>query len=81
LEEIDCVPRARTVFSLALNEAERQGSGYVRTEHILLGLVRDGGGAGADFLDALGGCERYAPRFSSCSASSSPAWKRRTQHA
>jgi Clp amino terminal domain, pathogenicity island component len=39
---------------LALDEAERQGSGYVRTEHILLGLVRDGGGAGADMLDTLG---------------------------
>ncbi len=53
-EEIDYVPRARNVLSLALDEAERQGSGYVRTEHILLGLVRDGGGVGADILDTLG---------------------------
>ena len=53
-EEIDYVPRARKVLSLALDEAERQGSGYVRTEHILLGLVRDGGGVGADILDRLG---------------------------
>lgn len=53
-EEIDYVPRARKVLSLALDEAERQGSGYVRTEHILLGIVRDGGGVGADILDALG---------------------------
>lgn len=52
--EIDYVPRARKVLSLALDEAERQGSGYVRTEHILLGIVRDGGGVGADILDALG---------------------------
>lgn len=53
-EEIDYVPRARTVLSLAMNEAERQGSGFVRTEHILLGIVRDGGGIGADILDTLG---------------------------
>jgi ATP-dependent Clp protease ATP-binding subunit ClpA len=53
-EEIDYVPRARKVLALALDEAERQGSGYVRTEHILLGLVRDGGGVGADILDTIG---------------------------
>lgn len=53
-EEIDYIPRVRKVLSLALDEAERQGSAYVRTEHILLGLVRDGGGVGADILDAHG---------------------------
>ena len=53
-EEIDYVPRVRKVLSLALDEAERQGSAYVRTEHILLGMVRDGSGVGADILDTLG---------------------------
>ena len=53
-EEIDYVPRARKVLSLALDEAERQGSVYVRTEHILLGMVREGGGVGADILDTFG---------------------------
>jgi len=53
-EEIDYVPRARKVLSLALDEAERQGSAYVRTEHILLGIVRDGSGVGADILDRFG---------------------------
>lgn len=53
-EEIDYVPRARKALSLALDEAERQGSVYVRTEHILLGIVRDGGGVGAEILDARG---------------------------
>jgi ATP-dependent Clp protease ATP-binding subunit ClpA len=52
--EIDYVPRVRKVLSLALDEAERQGSGYVRTEHIFLGIVRDGGGVGADILNTLG---------------------------
>ena len=54
LEDIDYVPRARKALSLALDEAERQGSVYVRTEHILLGIVREGGGVGADILDTLG---------------------------
>jgi ATP-dependent Clp protease ATP-binding subunit ClpC len=53
-EEIDYVPRARKVLSLALDEAERHASAYVRTEHILLGIVRDGGGVGADILDTFG---------------------------
>ena len=53
-EEIDYVPRARKVLSLALDEAERQGNAYVRTEHILLGMVREGGGVGADILDTFG---------------------------
>ncbi|QBD81080.1 hypothetical protein EPA93_35960 [Ktedonosporobacter rubrisoli] len=53
-EEIDYVPRARKVLSLALDEAERQGSSYVRTEHILLGIVREGGGIAADILDTFG---------------------------
>ncbi len=53
-EDIDYVPRARKALSLALDEAERQGSAYVRTEHLLLGLVREGGGVGADVLDTFG---------------------------
>lgn len=53
-EDIDYVPRARRALSLALDEAERRGSAYVRTEHILLGIVRDGGGVAADMLDTLG---------------------------
>ncbi|MBN9388915.1 MAG: hypothetical protein J0I20_12765 [Chloroflexi bacterium] len=53
-EEIDYVPRVRKVLSLALDEATRQGSEFVRTEHILLGIVRDGGGIAADILDTFG---------------------------
>jgi ATP-dependent Clp protease ATP-binding subunit ClpC len=53
-EEIDYVPRVRKVLSLALDEAARQGSAYVRTEHILLAIVRDGGGVAANILDTFG---------------------------
>lgn len=52
--ELDYVPRVRRVLSLALDEAERQDSILVRTEHILLGIVRDGGGAAANILDSFG---------------------------
>lgn len=52
--ELDYVPRVRKALSLALDEAERQAGGYVRTEHILLGIVREGGGIAADILDGLG---------------------------
>src|SRR5581483_10718250 len=43
-EENDYVPRVRKVLSLAMDEAEHQGCILVRTEHVLLGIVREGGG-------------------------------------
>lgn len=63
-EEIDYVPRARKALSLALDEAERQGSAYVRTEHLLLGIVREGGGVAADILDTLGALGRVRAQVS-----------------
>jgi ATP-dependent Clp protease ATP-binding subunit ClpA len=72
-EEIDYVPRARKVLSLALDEAERQGSAYVRTEHILLGLVREGGGIGADILDTFGVLGKVRAQVFELLGSSSPA--------
>lgn len=53
-EEIDYVPRVRKVLSLAMDEAERQGAVLVRTEHILFGIVREGGGVAANVLDHFG---------------------------
>jgi ATP-dependent Clp protease ATP-binding subunit ClpA len=53
-EEIDYVPRVRKVLSLAMDEAERQGCMLVRTEHMLLGIVREGGGVAANVLDHFG---------------------------
>jgi len=51
-QELDYVPRARRVLGLALDEA--RGMGFVRTEHILLAIVREGGGIAADILDSFG---------------------------
>lgn len=47
-------PQAGTVFELASDEAAGLGDDYVGTEHILLGLVREGEGVAAQVLEQLG---------------------------
>ncbi|GIF71661.1 ATP-dependent Clp protease ATP-binding subunit [Asanoa siamensis] len=51
---IPFTPRARRVLELALREALQLGHGHIGPEHLLLGLVRDGGGVGAQVLAGLG---------------------------
>src|SRR5260370_6718044 len=46
--------RARRVISLAQEEAQRFKHNYIGTEHILLGLIREGEGVGAKVLRNLG---------------------------
>jgi hypothetical protein len=43
-------PRAKKVLELSLSEALRLGHNYIGTEHILLGLIREGDGVGAQIL-------------------------------
>jgi hypothetical protein len=50
---IPLTPRSKKVLQLALREALQLGHHYIGTEHILLGLVREGGGVGAEVLAAL----------------------------
>lgn len=52
--EIQLTPRAIKVIELALVEARQLNHHYVGTEHILLGLVREGEGIGAGVLESLG---------------------------
>ncbi len=47
-------PRCRKVMELAQTEAARLGHRYVGTEHLLLGILRDGEGAAAEVLAAAG---------------------------
>jgi prophage maintenance system killer protein len=47
-------PRSKKVLELAHNEAKRLGHHYVGTEHLLLGLVREGDGLAAQILGRLG---------------------------
>lgn len=52
--EIGLTPRAKKVIELAVDEARRLNHHYVGTEHLLLGLLREGSGIGAGVLEDLG---------------------------
>jgi Clp amino terminal domain, pathogenicity island component len=52
--EVGLTPRAKTVIELAVDEARRLGHHYIGTEHLLLGLVREGKGVAAGVLESLG---------------------------
>jgi ATP-dependent Clp protease ATP-binding subunit ClpA len=47
-------PRAKTVLELSLRESQQLGHDYIGTEHVLLGLVREGEGVAAQVLVKLG---------------------------
>jgi ATP-dependent Clp protease ATP-binding subunit ClpC len=51
---IPFTPRAKKVLELSLREALQLGHNYIGTEHILLGLVREGEGVAAQVLQQLG---------------------------
>ena len=52
--EIGLTPRAKKVIELAIDEGRRLGHHYVGTEHLLLGLIREGEGVAAGVLETLG---------------------------
>ena len=52
--EIGLTPRAKRVIELAIDEARTLGHRYIGTEHLLLGLVREGEGIAAGVLESLG---------------------------
>jgi len=52
--EIGFTPRAKKVIELAVDEARRLHHHYLGTEHLLLGLVREGQGIGAGVPESLG---------------------------
>jgi hypothetical protein len=51
---IPFTPRAKKVIQLSRQEAADLGSGHIATEHILLGLIREGSGVAAQVLTSLG---------------------------
>jgi ATP-dependent Clp protease ATP-binding subunit ClpA len=51
-------PRARKTIALAAQEAKREKAAEVGTEHLLLGLVREGESIAAGVLESLGANER-----------------------
>ncbi len=54
LGDIGLTPRSKKVVELAVDEARRLNHRYIGTEHLLLGLVREGEGIGAGVLESLG---------------------------
>jgi len=54
LGQIGLTPRAKKVIELAIDEARRLNHHYIGTEHLLLGLVREGEGIAAGVLESLG---------------------------
>ena len=54
LGEIGLTPRAKKVIELSVDEARRLNHHYIGTEHLLLGLVREGEGIAAGVLESLG---------------------------
>ncbi len=54
LGETGLTPRAKKVIELAIDEAHRLNHHYIGTEHLLLGLVREGQGIASGVLESLG---------------------------
>ena len=52
--EIPFTPRAKRVLELSLEEARQLGHNYIGSEHLLLGLLREGEGVAARVLENLG---------------------------
>ncbi len=54
LGEIGLTPHAKKVIELAVDEARHLNHDYIGTEHLLLGLLREGEGRGSDMLESIG---------------------------
>ena len=52
--DIGLTPRAKKVVELAVDEARRMNHTYIGTEHLLIGLMREGEGVAAGVLESLG---------------------------
>ena len=52
--EIGLTPRAKKVVELAVDEARRMNHTYIGTEHLLIGLLREGEGVAAGVMESLG---------------------------
>ncbi len=52
--KLTLTPRTKRVIELAVDEARRLGQHYIGTEHLLLGIVREGEGVAVDILKGLG---------------------------
>jgi ATP-dependent Clp protease ATP-binding subunit ClpA len=71
--EPSLTPRTKKVIELAMDEARQLQSSTIGTEHLLLGIIREGGGIAAGVLESLGvGLERVHRRVMQAITPSSP---------
>ena len=52
--ELSLTPRSKKILEMSAMEARRMGHGYIGTEHLLMAILRDGDGVGAQILVTLG---------------------------
>src|SRR5256885_9859372 len=77
-QDMQLTPRAKRVIDLSYEEARQLNNNYIGTEHLLLGLIRDGDGLAGRVLVKLGADlgrarrEVYAMQVSESQAASSP---------
>ena len=53
-DKLPCTPRTKRIIEYAIDDAKKLGHHYVGTEHLLLGLLREGEGTAAQVLVNLG---------------------------
>ncbi|MFC1908594.1 ATP-dependent Clp protease ATP-binding subunit [Chloroflexota bacterium] len=71
--ETGLTPRAKKVIELAIDEARQLGHNYIGTEHLLLGLLREGEGVASNVLDSFGiNLERTRAEISKVLSQSTP---------
>jgi hypothetical protein len=72
--EVGLTPRAKRVIELAIDEARRVDHHYIGTEHLLIGIVREGQGVAAGVLEPLGvNFDTVRPEVIRALAQSSPS--------
>jgi ATP-dependent Clp protease ATP-binding subunit ClpC len=78
--ETGLTPRAKKVIELAIDEARQMGHNYIGTEHLLLGLLREGEGVASSVLDSFGiTLERARAEISHILTQSAPPRARATR--
>jgi len=72
--DIPFTPKAKKVIELAMDEARNLGHNYIGTEHLLLGLIREGEGVAAQVFQNLGlGLDKVRAEVMNLLGSGSPA--------
>lgn len=74
--EIGLTPRAKKIIELAVDESRRLGHDYVGTEHLLLGIIREGEGIASGVMESLGvNLERVRSEVMTVLTETGPEWE------